>query len=215
MATTAINIAATSPSGKKLSKAIADINPSASNSALQTFSTMLNGLTTNTIGTVTKITKEELGNEEPETPATNPIQSVVASTESAGAFTVTGSGTSYNVTVDRDKLLTALENDSEGAGSLVSVNVVLPNTFNVDVYNNKVHVDYGILSSSINNLLNGAVSATPYNNEITLFYMLLNYNDTIVELMNGNESITIKFDSVTVSGVKYAPWQVTFTSTAA
>lgn len=206
-----LSIDYTTSNRKTASRTITNVSASATDSELNSFVTDLYGLTTNSVGTVMRIAKRELS-DEPDVPLTNPIQSIAASTESAGAYTVTGSGTSYNVTVDRGKLLTALENDHDGGGSLVSVNVVLPNTFNVDVYNNKVHVDYSILSSSALNLLNGAVSASPYNNEMTLFYMLVNYNSIITDVMNENESITIKFDSVTVNDVKYSAWQVTFTA---
>ena len=57
---TAINIAQTSTAGKKLSKAIADINPNVSNGVLNTFATRLNALTTSDLGGVTKVTKEEI-----------------------------------------------------------------------------------------------------------------------------------------------------------
>ena len=57
---TAINIAQTSTAGKKLNKAIADINPNVSNGVLNTFASRLNALTTNDFGGVTKVTKEEI-----------------------------------------------------------------------------------------------------------------------------------------------------------
>lgn len=208
MATTAINIAATSTSGKKLSKAIADINPSASNSALQTFSTMLNGLTTNTIGTVTKITKEELGNEEPETPATNPVQSVTS--YNATVYTVSGSGTAYNVTVNISELEDELNNDGT-MGYGVYVGVQLPSTFDTKVYNNKVSVKYGTLSIRNNGSDNPGIDLYPIPGNKICLYVGTITPSLGTGTINADWNVTVQFDSVTVDDVKYAPWSVTFT----
>lgn len=57
---TAINFTSTAQSGKKLNKTITDINPNAVNAHLKTFAQMLNGLTTNTYGSTSRIDKDEL-----------------------------------------------------------------------------------------------------------------------------------------------------------
>lgn len=57
---TAINYTSTAQSGKKLNKTVSDINPNATSTQLKTFAQMLNGLTTNTYGSTSRIDKDEL-----------------------------------------------------------------------------------------------------------------------------------------------------------
>lgn len=55
-----LNISMTSASGKKQSRAITNISPNATTNELNTFAQNLVGLTTNTLVSTSKITKEEL-----------------------------------------------------------------------------------------------------------------------------------------------------------
>lgn len=55
-----INLSITSSAGKKSSKAYTDINPDASNTELNQFANSINQLTSNTLTSVSKITKEEI-----------------------------------------------------------------------------------------------------------------------------------------------------------
>ena len=88
-----LTMSTTSTAGKNSTKSITDINDNASDSELLGFATAFNNLTTNTLGTVAKVTKREIDNE----PAANPILSVQS--EDANIYTVTGSGTEYNIAV--------------------------------------------------------------------------------------------------------------------
>lgn len=58
-----VNIIATDPNGKKIQKAITDINPNASTAQLRDFVQNLNGLTNNTLGTPVRIDRTELVDE--------------------------------------------------------------------------------------------------------------------------------------------------------
>ncbi|MBQ7454373.1 MAG: hypothetical protein IJS69_04915 [Selenomonadaceae bacterium] len=58
-----VNIIATDPNGKKIQKAITDINPNASTAQLRDFVENLNGLTNNTLGTPVRIDRTELVDE--------------------------------------------------------------------------------------------------------------------------------------------------------
>ena len=57
---TSVNITYFDSNGKKGMKAITDINPNASNSAIRTFATGLNALTTNTIASLEKIERTNI-----------------------------------------------------------------------------------------------------------------------------------------------------------
>lgn len=57
---TSLSLSMTDTGGNKLSKAVTDVNPNASNSALNAFAQGLAGLTTNTLVNTSKITKEDL-----------------------------------------------------------------------------------------------------------------------------------------------------------
>ena len=53
-------IESTSTTGKKIRKAITDVNPNVSNANLKTFGQMANALTTNTYGSSARVDKDEL-----------------------------------------------------------------------------------------------------------------------------------------------------------
>ncbi len=57
---TSLSLSMTDALGTKLSKAVTDVNPDASNAALKAFAAGLAGLTTNTLVTTSKITKEDI-----------------------------------------------------------------------------------------------------------------------------------------------------------
>ena len=57
---TSLSLSMTAANGDKMTKAVTDVNPAADNSALNEFAQGLAALTTNTLNTVSKITKQEL-----------------------------------------------------------------------------------------------------------------------------------------------------------
>ena len=60
MSEVSVNMGITAANGKKSSKAYTDIDPNASNADIKAFVTAANNLTTNTLTSVTKITKEDI-----------------------------------------------------------------------------------------------------------------------------------------------------------
>ena len=59
---TSIIMALTSTTGKKSSKSITDVNPNASNGDIKNFVDGVNAITTDTLGTITKVSKSEVAN---------------------------------------------------------------------------------------------------------------------------------------------------------
>ena len=57
---TSVNIGITAANGKKSTKAVTDIDPSAANSDIKAFTSALNNLTTNSITSINKIVKEDI-----------------------------------------------------------------------------------------------------------------------------------------------------------
>lgn len=57
---TSLSLSMTAANGDKLSKAVTDVNPAADNAALKSFAQGLAALTTNTLNTVSKISKEDI-----------------------------------------------------------------------------------------------------------------------------------------------------------
>ena len=57
---TSLSLSMTAANGDKMTKAVTDVNPAAENSALNAFAQGLAALTTNTLNTVSKISKQEL-----------------------------------------------------------------------------------------------------------------------------------------------------------
>lgn len=57
---TSLSLSMTAANGDKMTKAVTDVNPAADNAALNEFAQGLAALTTNTLNTVSKITKQEL-----------------------------------------------------------------------------------------------------------------------------------------------------------
>ena len=112
---TAINIAQTSTAGKKLSKAIADINPNVSNGVLHTFASRLNALTTSDLGTVTKVEKTEIASTYSDLNLT-----AQKNNDSGNAITISGN----NITVDTTKLANTSDLESM---SYIALGVTLNN----------------------------------------------------------------------------------------
>ena len=57
---TSITYGSTTTGGKSLSKSIADVNPNVSNSVIKEFTSRLNALTTNTLGSINRVDKTEI-----------------------------------------------------------------------------------------------------------------------------------------------------------
>ena len=84
----------TTSNRKSASRTITNVKPSATDSELNSFVNDLYNLTSNSVGTVTRIAKRKI---DEVVPPTNPIVSVQS--EDANIYTVTGSGTEYNIAV--------------------------------------------------------------------------------------------------------------------
>lgn len=198
-----LTMTTTSTAGKTATKSITDINDNATDAELMNFASAFNNLTTNTLGTVSKVTKREI---EDAGELTNPIQSV---TSNNAIYTVSGSGTAYNATINLSGLNDALNaDDTMGYG--VYVGVQLPNNFDTKVYNNKVSVKYGALSANNTGGDNPGIVLYPIpGNKMCLYVGTI--KPDLTGTTNEEWSATVQFDSVTVDGVKYSPWSVTFT----
>ena len=92
---TSLTVQSTATNGRVSTKAISDINPDATDAQLQNLSTALYNLSTNTVGTVNRVNKRQIS---------GTISPVTRITSGGDAVDVTGSGDTYNVSVDISKL---------------------------------------------------------------------------------------------------------------
>lgn len=75
---TSVNIGITAANGKKSTKAVTDIDPTAANSDIKAFTSALNNLTTNSITSINKIVKEDI--DKTYTPITFTVNNTAEST---------------------------------------------------------------------------------------------------------------------------------------
>lgn len=198
-----LTMTTTSTAGKTATKSITDINDNATDAELLNFASAFNNLTTNTLGTVAKVTKREI---EEAGELTNPIQSINPGDEApSGLYTINGTGTSRTVAVNESTLATFIaSNDSATTGG---IEITLPNNFTSTVYAGKIKIAPTVNTNEF--MINLGIAVAVEANTILLFACTPCVGLTDAACVEGN--VTVQFDSVTVDGVKYAPWTVTFT----
>ena len=202
-----LTMSTTSTAGKNSTKSITDINDNASDSELLGFATAFNNLTTNTLGTVAKVTKREIDNE----PAANPILSVQS--EDNAIYTVTGSGTEYNITV----ILSAFQNIDDPLFDEKMVKVTLQDGVYGSIYNGRYQAS---CAANLDNTPNdsGWIGALVWlgsegdgvGQESVVFACPVAWNKGNINASTIN-NVKVTFPETTVGTTTYAAWSLTFT----
>lgn len=198
-----LTMTTTSTAGKTATKSITDINDNATDAELLNFAGAFNNLTTNTLGKVAKVTKREI---EEAGELTNPIQSIASGNDApSGLYTISGTDTNRYATVNESILETFVADT--GSPTDGGINITLPNNFTPTVYAGKIKIAPTVNTSDY--MISLAIAVAVEANSITLFACTPCVGLTNAAMTEGN--VTVQFDSVTVDGVKYAPWTITFT----
>ena len=202
-----LTMSTTSTAGKNSTKSITDINDNASDSELLGFATAFNNLTTNTLGTVAKVTKREIDNE----PAANPILSVQS--EDNAIYTVTGSGTEYNITV----ILSAFQNIDDPLFDEKMVKVTLQDGVYGSIYNGRYQAS---CEANLDNTPNdsGWIGALVWlgsegdgvGQDSVVFACPVAWNKGNISA-NTINNVKVTFPETTVGTTTYAAWSLTFT----
>lgn len=195
----------TTSNRKTASRTITNVSASATDSELNSFVTDLYGLTTNSVGTVMRIAKRELS-DEPDVPTTNPIQSIAKGYDApSGLYTISGTGTNRTVAVNEAILATFIASDDSATAG--GIEITLQNNFTPTVYAGKFKIIPTVNTNDF--MINLGIAVAVEGNRISLFACTPCVGLTDANCVEGN--VTVQFDSVTVDGVKYSPWSVTFT----
>ena len=203
-----LTMTTTSTAGKTATKSITDINDNASDGELLTFASAFNNLTTNTLGTVAKVTKRELD----DTPAVNPIVSVAAEPDVTSVYTVTGSGTTYTVNVN----LSGFANIDDPLDNKM-VKITLANGVYGEIYNGRYQAactanpeEAPGNSGWIGALVWLGREEDGEGQDTFVYVCPVAWNKNSIE--SGTiTNLVVTFPATTVGSTTYAAWTITFT----
>ena len=198
----------TTSNRKSASRTITNVKPSATDSELNSFVNDLYNLTSNSVGTVTRIAKRKI---DEVVPPTNPI--VAVQSEDNAIYTVTGSGTEYNITV----ILSAFQNIDDPLFDEKMVKVTLQDGVYGSIYNGRYQAS---CEANLDNTPNdsGWIGALVWlgsegdgvGQDSVVFACPVAWNKGNISA-NTINNVKVTFPETTVGTTTYAAWSLTFT----